>query len=81
LCLFEKSHTLGLGFIIETCALGLDGCDQSSLIGIALAGLFDGFTIQMQFAIPMVPVGRAVYYLAWKHLVSRLNAELGIADA
>ena len=49
--------------------------------GIALEGLFDDFTIQMQFALPMIPVGMAVYYLAWKHLVSRLNAELGIADA
>jgi hypothetical protein len=29
----------------------------------------------------MVPIGMAVYYLAWKHLVGRLNAELGIADA
>ncbi len=49
--------------------------------GAALARIFDEFTIQMRFAVPMVPVGMAVYYLAWKHLVSRLNAELGIADA
>ena len=49
--------------------------------GAALARLFDDFTIQMQYALPMIPVGMAVYYLAWKHLVSRLNAELGIADA
>ena len=64
--------------------LGLHGALLVLLLipgGIVLAGLFDDFTIQMQFAIPMVPVGMAVYYLAWKHLVGRLNAELGIADA
>jgi hypothetical protein len=49
--------------------------------GVALAGLLDDFTIQMKFAVPMIPIGMAVYYLAWKHLVGRLNAELGIADA
>jgi hypothetical protein len=47
--------------------------------GVALARLLDDFTIQMRFALPMVPIGMAVYYLAWKHLVGRLNAELGIA--
>jgi hypothetical protein len=33
----------------------------------------------MKLALPMLPIGMAVYYLAWKHLVGRLNAELGIA--
>jgi hypothetical protein len=27
----------------------------------------------------MVPIGMAVYYLAWKYLVGFLNAEIGIA--
>ncbi len=44
-----------------------------------MARLLDDFTIQMQFALPMLPIGMAVYYLARKHLVARLNAELGIA--
>src|SRR5919106_1660614 len=47
--------------------------------GIALARILDVFTIQLQFALPMFPVGMAVYYLAWKYLVGFLNAEVGIA--
>lgn len=47
--------------------------------GIALAGLFDTFTIQWQFALPMFPIGMALYYLAWKYLVGFLNEEMGIA--
>lgn len=47
--------------------------------GAALARALDVFTIQLQFALPMVPIGMAIYYLAWKHLVGRLNAEMGIA--
>jgi hypothetical protein len=47
--------------------------------GIALAGLFDAFTIQWQYALPMFPIGMAIYYLAWKYLVGFLNAEVGIA--
>ena len=65
-------------------SLGLHGALLVLLLipgGIALAGLLDDFTIQMRFALPMIPIGMAVYYLAWKHLVSRLNAEVGIADA
>jgi hypothetical protein len=46
---------------------------------VALARAFDVFTIQLQFALPMVPIGMGIYYLAWKHLVGRLNAEMGIA--
>ena len=48
--------------------------------GVALARLLDAFTIQLRFALPMVPIGMAVYYLAWKYLVGFLNAELGIAE-
>ncbi|MFN7986487.1 MAG: hypothetical protein U0529_03380 [Thermoanaerobaculia bacterium] len=47
--------------------------------GAVLARFLDEFDIQMRFALPMIPVGMAVYYLAWKHLVGRLNAELGIS--
>ena len=46
--------------------------------GVALTRAFDVFTIQWQFALPMVPIGMAVYYLAWKHLVGFLNEEMGI---
>ena len=47
--------------------------------GITLARLFDTFTIQWQFALPMFPIGMALYYLAWKYLVGFLNEEVGIA--
>ena len=48
-------------------------------LGVALASVLDAFTIQWRFALPMVPIGMAVYYLAWKHLVGFLNDEVGIA--
>ena len=48
-------------------------------LGVALARVLDAFTIQWQFALPMVPIGMAVYYLAWKHLVGFLNDEVGIS--
>jgi hypothetical protein len=47
--------------------------------GATLARLLDDFTVQLKFALPMIPIGMAVYYLAWKHLVGRLNEEMGIA--
>ncbi len=47
--------------------------------GVVLARAVDAFTIQMQFAVPMVPIGLGVYYLAWKYLVGFLNDELGIS--
>jgi hypothetical protein len=47
--------------------------------GVALARLFDAFSIQWRFALPMVPIGMAIYYLAWKYLVGFLNEEMGIA--
>ena len=47
--------------------------------GIGLARLFDTFAIQWQFALPMFPIGMAVYYLAWKYVVAFLNEEMGIA--
>ena len=48
-------------------------------LGVALARVLDAFTIHWRFALPMVPIGMAVYYLAWKHLVGFLNDEVGIA--
>jgi hypothetical protein len=47
--------------------------------GVALGRLLDAFTIQWQFALPMVPIGMAIYYLAWKYFVGFLNEEMGIA--
>ena len=46
--------------------------------GITLARLLDVFTIQWGYALPVIPIGMAVYYLAWKHLVGFLNEEVGI---
>lgn len=46
--------------------------------GVVLARALDVFAIQWRFALPMVPIGMAVYYLAWKHLVGFLNEEMGI---
>jgi hypothetical protein len=63
-------------------SLGLHGALLVVLLipgGIGLARLFDAFTIQWRFALPMFPIGMAVYYLAWKHIVGFLNEEVGIA--
>src|SRR5205823_3198621 len=47
--------------------------------GVALGRVLDAFTIQWRFALPMLPLGMATYYLAWKYFVGFLNEELGIA--
>ena len=47
--------------------------------GVVLARTLDSFAIQWRFALPMVPIAMAVYYLAWKYLVGSLNTEVGIA--
>ena len=47
--------------------------------GVALARALDAFPIQWRFALPMAPIGMAVYYLSWKYFVGFLNEELGIA--
>jgi hypothetical protein len=63
-------------------SIGLHGAILPLLLmpaGFALARSLDVFDIQWQFALPMAPVGMTVYYLAWKHLVSFLNHEVGIA--
>jgi hypothetical protein len=48
--------------------------------GYALARSLDVFEIQWQYALPMVPVGMAMYYLLWKHAVSFLNREVGVEN-
>ncbi len=63
--------------------LGLHGALLVAVLmpaGIALARILDVFTIQMRFAVPALPVGMAVYYLVWKHVVGFLNVEMGIAS-
>jgi hypothetical protein len=47
--------------------------------GVALTRALDVFTIQWRFALPMVPIAMATYYLAWKYFVGFLNEEVGIA--
>ena len=47
--------------------------------GIMLGRLLDVFSIQWWLAIPIIPIGMAVYYLAWKYIVGFLNQEMGIA--
>src|ERR671935_3135367 len=44
--------------------------------GVALTRALDMFTIQWRFALPMIPIAMATYYLAWKYLVGFLNAEV-----
>lgn len=64
-----------------TWSLGLHGALLVVVLipgGIGLARLFETFSIQWRFALPMFPIGMAVYYLAWKYLVGFLNAEMGI---
>lgn len=62
--------------------IGVHGALLPALIvpaGIVLARTTDLFQIQMWYALPAIPVGMAVYYLAWKFLVGFFNQELGIA--
>ena len=47
--------------------------------GILLGRALELFHIQMWYALPAIPVGMIVYYLAWKFLVGSLNREVGIA--
>ena len=65
-------------------SIGLHGAVLPLILmpaGVALASALDVFTIQWQFALPMVPVGMTLYYLAWKFAVGFLNAEVGIAES
>jgi hypothetical protein len=63
-------------------SIGLHGCVIPVLLvpgGIFLARTTELFYIQTGFALLAIPVGMAIYYLAWKFIVGSLNAELGIA--
>jgi hypothetical protein len=44
-----------------------------------LTRVLDVFTIQLQYALPIIPIGMGIYYLAWKFVVGFLNEEMGIA--
>jgi hypothetical protein len=63
-------------------SLGMHGALLPLLLmpaGYALTRALDVFDLQWQFALPMVPIGMAIYYLVWKRLVGFLNREVGIA--
>ncbi len=63
-------------------SLGLHGALLPLLLipaGVTLARALDVFTIQLRYAVPIAPIGMAIYYLAWKYLVGFLNDEVGIA--
>lgn len=47
--------------------------------GMVLAYALDVFTIQWWYAIPIIPIGMGIYYLAWKFFVGLLNQEVGVA--
>jgi hypothetical protein len=62
--------------------LGVHGSLLVALIvpaGILLGRALDLFAIQLSYALPVIPVGMVVYYLAWKFFVGSLNQEMGIA--
>ena len=63
-------------------SIGVHGAFIPALLvpaGILLARTTELFYLQMGYALLAIPVGMAVYYLAWKFLVGSLNAEIGIA--
>ena len=47
--------------------------------GMVLAYLLDVFTIQLWYAVPIIPIGMGIYFLMWKFLVGFLNQEVGVA--
>jgi hypothetical protein len=63
-------------------SIGLHGAILPLILipgGMALARVLDVFHIQLLYALPIIPVGMGIYYLAWKFLVGFLNEEMGIA--
>jgi hypothetical protein len=63
-------------------SLGAHGSFLPALLvpaGILLGRVLELFDIQMWYALLAIPVGMAMYYLAWKFLVGSLNREMGIA--
>lgn len=62
--------------------IGLHGALLVAFIvpaGILLGSALELFHIQVWYALPAIPVGMILYYLAWKFLVGLLNQEMGIA--
>ena len=62
--------------------VGLHGSVLPALMvpaGILLGRALELFHIQMGYALLAIPVGMAMYYLAWKFLVGSLNRDMGIA--
>jgi hypothetical protein len=62
--------------------VGLHGSVLPALLvpaGILLGRALELFHIQMGYALLAIPVGMAMYYLAWKFLVGSLNREMGLA--
>jgi hypothetical protein len=62
--------------------LGLHGALLTLFLilgGVTLARVLDVFSIQFRYAVPIIPIGMGIYYLAWKFLVGFLNEEMGIA--
>ena len=47
--------------------------------GILLGRATGLFSIQLWYALPVIPVGMVLYYLVWKFFVGSLNREMGIA--
>ena len=63
-------------------SIGVHGAFIPALLvpaGILLARTTELFYIQMGYALLAIPVGMAMYYLAWKFLVGSLNEEVGVA--
>jgi len=63
-------------------SIGLHGAILPLILipgGMALARVLDVYGIQLRYALPIIPVGMGIYYLAWKFLVGFLNEEMGIA--
>jgi hypothetical protein len=63
-------------------SIGVHGALLVALLvpaGITLGRTLQLFSVQLWYALPAIPVGMAVYYLVWKHLVGSLNREVGIA--
>jgi hypothetical protein len=63
-------------------SIGLHGAILPLILipgGMALARVLDVYGIQLRYALPIIPIGMGIYYLAWKFLVGFLNEEMGIA--
>jgi len=62
--------------------LGLHGALLTLFLilgGVTLSRALDVFSIQLRYAVPIIPIGMGIYYLAWKFFVGFLNEEMGIA--